>query len=106
METSTALKIFRDYQESNLKPSTVIGYSHLINNFEELFGGSDLMSISSEDILHFLELITQNNSKSIKRHLYSQLRAFVNLIIPCSLLEPCGNPGSAGLQGGSFLSSF
>jgi len=57
------------------------------------------MSISSEDILHFLELITQNNSKSTKRRLYSQLRGFFNLIIPCSLLEPCGNPGSAGLQG-------
>ncbi len=81
METSTALRIFQDSQESNLKPSTVIGYSHLINNFEELFGGSDLMSISSEDILHFLEIITENSSKSIKRHRYSQLRAVFNLII-------------------------
>ena len=81
METSTASKIFRDYQESNLKPSTVIGYSLLINNFEELFGGRDLMSISSEDILHFLELITQNNSKSTKRRRYPQLRVFFNLIV-------------------------
>jgi len=26
MNTSTALKVFRDYQKSNLKPSTLIGY--------------------------------------------------------------------------------
>lgn len=99
METSTALKIFRDYQKSNLKPSTVIGFSHLINNFEELFGGSDLMSISSEDILHFLELITENSSKSTKRRRYSQLRGFFNFIMIFQYPVPLR-------QGGSFYWDF
>jgi hypothetical protein len=58
MKTSAALKIFRDYQQSNLKPSTVIGYRYLIDNFEEFFGDKNLKSISSEDIFHFLEIIT------------------------------------------------
>ena len=42
MNTSTALKIFRDYQKSNLNPTTVIGYRYLLDNFEELFGERDL----------------------------------------------------------------
>ena len=50
MEISKALKIFQDYQKSNLKRTTIIGYRYLIDNFEELFGDKDLNSISSEDI--------------------------------------------------------
>jgi integrase/recombinase XerD len=81
MNTSTALKIFRDYQKSNLKPRTVIGYRCLLNNFEELFGERDLTSISSEDVFHFLEIVTENKSNSTKRHRYSQLKAFFNFMI-------------------------
>ena len=95
METSKALKIFRDYQQSNLKPITVTGYRYLINNFEELFGETDLASINSEDVLHFLEIITENNSKSTKRHRYSQLKAFFNFIImnyELDLTNPLDSP--------------
>ena len=95
MKTSAALKIFRDYQQSNLKPSTVIGYRYLIDNFEEFFGDKNLKSISSEDIFHFLKIITENNSKSTKRHRYSQLRAFFNLIIlnyEADLKNPLDSP--------------
>ena len=81
MKASIALKIFRDYQRANLKPSTVSGYKYLIDNFEALFGEKDLKSITSEDIYHFLEIITDNSSKSTKRHRYSQLKAFFNFII-------------------------
>ena len=82
MKTSIALKIFRDYQRANLKPSTVRGYRLLIDNFEALFCEKDLKSINSEDAYHFLEIITENSSKSSKRHRYSQLKAFFNFIIP------------------------
>lgn len=81
MKTSKALKIFRNYQKSNLKLSTAIGYRYLANNFEAFFGDKELKSISSDDVFHFLEIITENNSKSTKRHRYSQLKAFYNFII-------------------------
>ena len=58
MKASIALKMFRDYQKSNLKPSTIVGCRYLTNSFEELFGDKDLNSISSEDTFHFLEIIT------------------------------------------------
>ena len=81
MKASIALKIFRDYQKANLKPSTAGGYTYLLDNFEALFGEKDLKSINSEDIYHFLEIITENSSKSSKRHRYSQLKAFFNFVI-------------------------
>jgi len=79
MKTSTALKMFRDYQKSNLKPNTATSYRYVIDNFEDLFGERDLASISSEEIFQFFEIITENNSKSTKRHRYSQLKALVPL---------------------------
>ena len=95
MNTATALKMFKDYQKPNLKQSTVIGYRYLIDNFEELFGERDLESISSEDIFQFLEIITENNSKSTKRHRYCQLKAFFNFIIlnyEADLKNPLDSP--------------
>jgi integrase/recombinase XerD len=81
MKASIALKIFRDYQRANLKPSTAGGYTYLLDNFEALFGEKDFKSINSEDAYHFLEIITENSSKSSKRHRYSQLKAFFNFVI-------------------------
>lgn len=81
MKTTMALKIFKDYQQSNLKQRTVIGYRYLLNTFEELFGERDLTSITSEEIVEFLELLTETRSQTTKRHRYAQLKAFFNFII-------------------------
>ena len=81
MKTAMALKIYKDYQRSNLKQNTVIGYRYLLDTFEGLFGERELSSISSEDIFQFLELLTEKCSQTTKRHLYSQLKVFFNFII-------------------------
>ena len=81
MKVSLALKIFRDYQKANLRPGTIAGYRYLMNLFEEFFGGKDVSSIGSEDVYHFLEMVTESNSKSTKGHRYAQLKAFLNFII-------------------------
>ena len=76
MNTATALKTFRDYQKSNLKPHTVISYRYLLDNFEDLFGERELASISSEELFQFLELLTEHSSKSTKRHRHLCYRGF------------------------------
>ncbi len=81
MKVSLALKIFKDYQKANLRPSMIAGYRYLMNLFEEFFGGKDVSSLGSEDVYHFLEMITESNSKSTKGHRYAQLKAFLNFII-------------------------
>ncbi|KPK46329.1 MAG: hypothetical protein AMK74_00400 [Nitrospira bacterium SM23_35] len=65
-------------QTLNRAPSWASWY--LIDNFEELFSDKDIKSISSEDIFHFLAIITENSLKHTKRRRYSQLRAFFNFI--------------------------
>ena len=95
MNITTALKLFRDYQKSNLKPNTAIGYRYLLDNFKELFGERDLASISSEEIFQFLDLLTENNCRSTKRHRYSQLKAFFNFVImnyELGLTNPLDSP--------------
>jgi len=81
MKVSMALKVFRDYQKANLRRSTATGYRYVLNLFEEFFGSKDFGPLSSEDLYHFLEMITEGNAKSTKGHRYSQLKAFFNFII-------------------------
>ena len=81
MKTSIALRLFRQYQKSNLKPTTIIAYRFLLENFEVLFADKDLRSITTEDLFHFLQIITEHNAKSSKNHRYAQLKAFFNFII-------------------------
>ncbi|UCG63688.1 MAG: site-specific integrase [Deltaproteobacteria bacterium] len=81
MNIATALKLFRDYQRSNLKPNTAISYRYLLDNFEELLGERNPTFTRSEEIFQFLDLLTENNCRSTKRHRYSQLKAFFNFIV-------------------------
>ena len=81
MKVSMALKVFRDYHKANLRKSTTAGYRCMLNLFEEFFGSKDFGSLSSEDLYHFLEMITEGTAKSTKGHRYSQLKAFFNFII-------------------------
>ena len=81
MNTSAALKLFRDYQKTNLRPNTAISYRYLFENFEELFGERELNTINSEELFHFLDLLTEHTSKVTKNHRYAQLKAFFNFII-------------------------
>ncbi len=101
MKVSMALKVFRDYQQANLKPRTLLGYRYVLTSFEQFFGEKDLSSVSSEDIYHFLEMVTEGNSKSSKRHRYSQLKAFFNFIIT-NYLTDHKNPLDAQLIRKSF----
>ncbi|NIS70106.1 MAG: site-specific integrase, partial [Proteobacteria bacterium] len=101
MKVSVALKIFRDYQNANLKPRTVLGYRYILIGFEEFFGEKDVRSVSGEDIYHFLEMITEDNSKSSKRHRYSQLKAFFNFIITNYVMDH-RNPLDTPLMRKSF----
>jgi integrase/recombinase XerD len=95
MKTALALQLFREYQKSNLRPASVIGYRYFLDNFEESFGDRDLRLISSEEVFQFLELVTEKSANSTKRHRYAQLKAFFNFIIAnhqSDLKDPLDSP--------------
>jgi len=92
MTTQEAIRLFKQYLQSNHKQRTIDSYSYLFNKFEVIYTQRDLESIGSDEIYDFLEDLTQNLAKSTRRLRYAQLKAFYNFIIDrCSLnmKNPC-----------------
>ena len=74
------------------KKNTVVNYQVFLAKFNEQFGQRDLDSITSEEILTFLTQLGENTNQTTKRHRYSLLNAFFNLIkntIDATMVNPC-----------------
>ena len=74
------------------KKNTVVNYQVFLTKFNEQFGQRDLDSITSEEILNFLTQLGENTNQTTKRHRYSLLNAFFNLIkntIDATMVNPC-----------------
>ena len=94
MKLSKAIKICLDYHRNHSKPNTVRSYEAILTKFGLIFGDKDLEEISSEDILTFLDKITDGTKQQTKRTRYSHLAAFFNFIINNideRIQNPCAN---------------
>jgi len=94
MKLSKAIKICLDYHRNHSKPNTVRSYEAILTKFGLIFGDKDLEEISSEDILTFLDKITDGTKQQTKRTRYSHLAAFFNFIInniDKRIQNPCAN---------------
>ena len=81
MKLSKAIKNCLDYHRSHSKPNTVRSYEAILTKFDLTFGDKELAEISSEDILTFLDKITDGTKQQTRRTRYSHLAAFFNFII-------------------------
>ena len=81
MKVSKAIKICLDYHRNHSKPNTIRSYEAILTKFGLIFGDTDLEEISSEDILTFLDKITDGTKQQTRRTRYSHLAAFFNFII-------------------------
>jgi len=94
MKVSKAIKICLDYHQNHSKPNTVRSYGAILKKFGLIFGDKDLEEISSEDILTFLDTITDGTKQQTRRTRYSHLAAFFNFIINNideQIQNPCAN---------------
>jgi len=94
MKVSKAIKICLDYHQNHSKPNTVRSYGAILTKFGLIFGDKDLEEISSEDILTFLDKITDGTKQQTRRTRYSHLAAFFNFIINNideRIQNPCAN---------------
>ena len=67
----------------------------VLSRFAAKFANRELDSITQEEILNFLIILTLNNKQSTKRNRYSVLSSFYNFIISTALpdlLNPCNTP--------------
>ena len=74
------------------KKNTAVNYQTFLARFNEQFGERELHTITSEEILTFLTQLSENTRQTTKRHRYSLLNAFFNLIkntIDNTILNRC-----------------
>ncbi len=84
--------MFFGVPQDKFKKSTVRNYEFLVSRFCAQFGGREVDSFTSEEILAFLTRLTEGSKQSTKRLRYSLLSAFFNLIK--SSIDPhFQNPG-------------
>jgi integrase/recombinase XerD len=80
---------------TNFKESTVRNYKSLLVNFSNYFGEIELVGLTTDAILPFLNKICEGNKQSTKRLRYSLLSAFFNFIknsIDLDFQNPCDTP--------------
>ena len=97
MKLSKAIKICLDYHRNHSKPNTVRSYEAILKKFDLTFGNKELEVISSEDILTFLDKITDGTKQQTRRTRYSHLAAFFNFIIANidqQIQNPCADQHS------------
>ena len=97
-------KKWKSHQQENLcwiitgpihKKNTVKAYEALLSRFCQDFGEKSLDSLTSDQILEFLNKITEGTKQQTKRIRYSHLSAFFNFIrtnIEQDFQNPCDTP--------------
>jgi integrase/recombinase XerD len=95
MNVSQAVKIWLDYHRAHSKENTVRAYEWTVGKFCEKFGDADLLDLSVDDILSFLNQITAGRKPQTKRVRFSHLTAFFYFIknnIDSDINNPCDSP--------------
>jgi len=73
-------KYWMEYHRTNSKKNTERAYGLILGKFYTQFGGRKFDEISSDDILTFLNEITEGKKSQTKKIRYSQLSTFFNFI--------------------------
>ena len=84
-----------DYHKSNSRSNTVKAYEFVLKKLHDHFEDSDMNSLSSEEMLTFLNQLCEGTKQRTKRSRYSYLRSFFNFIknnIDQDFKNPCDSP--------------
>jgi integrase/recombinase XerD len=95
MQVSETIKIWQEYHKSNLKDNTIRAYQAVLSNFVRVFDTRNINDITSEEILSFLNHMTEGAKQQTKKTRYSHLSAFFNFIrnnIDQDFHNPCDTP--------------
>jgi len=87
--------IFFNYQTAIYSKSTLRNYKSLLNSFISYIGNIEIVIITTDEVLAFLNKITEGTKQSTKRLRYSLLSAFFNFFrnsVDPQFQNPCDNP--------------
>ena len=95
MKVQQAVDYFIDYHKANSKKNTIRNQVFILSRFLDKFGDRKLKSISSDEILSFLNRLTRGQKQTTKRIRYANLKTFFNFIISTFDIKfnnPCDTP--------------
>ena len=95
MQVSKAASIWLDYHRSNSKPSTAKAYEVISSKFCIQFGELNLDELTSDQVLSFLNRLTEGLKQETRRTRYSHLSAFFIFFrndIDHDFINPTDNP--------------
>ena len=95
MNVSKTAQIWLDYHRAHSKNNTVKAYSWTMGKFCEEYGDTDLLDLSVDNILSFLNQISEGRKPQTKRVRFSHLTAFFYFIknnIDPDINNPCDSP--------------
>ena len=95
MKVSKAAKIWIDYHRTHSKKNTVRAYESLISKFCQQLGDYEIGQLSVDDVLTFLDQLTDGCKPQTKRVGFARLCSFFNFIktnISTDFKNPCDSP--------------
>lgn len=95
MNVSKAAQIWLDYHRAHSKKNTLKAYEWTIGKFCDQFGDIELFELTVDNILSFLNQITEGRKPQTKRVCFYHLTAFFYFIknnINPEINSPCDSP--------------
>jgi integrase/recombinase XerD len=95
MQVSRAAGIWLEYHKSHSRENTLKAYQAALDTFSAEFADRKISEISSEEILSFLNRVTEGKKPQTKRTRYAHLAAFFNFIrnnLDPDFRNPCDTP--------------
>ncbi len=95
MLLSQGIKVCMEYHRSNSRDNTIRAYEYVLGKLSDRFDGREMESLTSEEMLVFLNQLCDGTKQRTKRSRYSNLRSFFNFIrnnIDHDFVNPCDTP--------------
>jgi integrase len=95
MKVSQAANLWLNYHRANSSKNTIRAYKELLARFCQENGDKDLKELTSDDVLDFLNDITEGKKPQIRKTRFSHLTSFFNFTrnnIDQTFQNPCDSP--------------
>lgn len=95
MKVTKAVNYFINYHKANSKKNTTRNQVFVLTRFQNQFSDRELEFITPDEILSFLNQLTQGAKQTTKRIRYANLKTFFNFVISTfdfKFHNPCDTP--------------
>ena len=95
MNFSQAVKCCLEYHQVNSKKNTVRSYETIISKICQAFGQRNIDAITTDEVLSFMNRLTNGRKQQIKKTRFSHLSSFFNFIktnLDENFVNPCDVP--------------